>query len=284
MNGRHVWRTKPPALGSFLSGNRGIWIGLSLLLPLAAAVPALWDYFDRPPQEEVVDDIEAVIKKFYRHDPLTPPSRLRAPGSIYLVDGNLLRNVCLADPEVVRKHIQESTTQDRTSNAAAGTRFIFGGNAVDSLNAKLSGARVESIEFGIKGATIQEIPEAILGRIERLLMNDPDCEYAVSGMLAANKKVCSGYSSLTASISYKVRFARGSELTAESKLEYADVIRETIEAHGGGTVSVRNAEEYSGEKLIYGVLLSSRCFVPDTTAGRASGKGGPSQMATTPRT
>jgi hypothetical protein len=280
MNGRHVRRTNPPAFGLFRSGSRGLWIA-ALLLPPMLAVPLLLRYFDSPP--EVVEDIEVAIKKYYRHDPLTPPSRLRGPGSIYVVEeGNHVRKVC-STTEEQDKFIEESSTQDQTRKTGAGVRFALRGSIVESLNAKLSGARVESIEFGIKGATIREIAEAKLGQIEQELMSDPFCEARVDRMLAANKKVCSGYSSLTASISYKVRFARDTELTAETKLAQASIIKEAIETHGGGTVSFETAEEYSGEKLIYGILLSSSCFIPDTTPGRGSGMGAPSQAGTNPR-
>lgn len=260
-----------------------MWTAALLLLPLAAAAPFIWIYFDRPPPTEVVEDIEVAIKKYYRHDPLTPPSSLRGPGSIYVVDeGNQVRKVCSTTAEQ-DKYIEESTTQSRIATTAAGVRFAVGGSIIESLNAKLAGTRVESIEFGIKDATIREITEAKLGRIENELMSDPYCESRVGRILADNKKVCSGYSSLTASISYKVRFARDSELTAETKLAQANVIKEMIETHGGGTVSAQTAEQYSGEKLIYGILLSSYCILPNTTAGQASGRGGPSQVGRSPR-
>jgi hypothetical protein len=283
MNGRHVRRTNPPAFGSLVRGNRGI-LAAALLVPLAAAGPALWYYFKRPAPAQVVEDIEAAVKKYYRHDPLTPPNRLRGPGSIYVVDqGNQVRKVCPTSAEQ-DKYIEESTTQTRVVNTASGVRFAVSGSIVESLNAKIAGARVESIEFGIRGATIHEIAEARLGRIEQELMSDPYCESRVSRMLADNKKVCSGYSSLTASISYKVHFARSAELTADVKLAHAELIKETIESHGGGTVSVRNAEEYSGEKLIYGILLSSYCILPNATVGQNSVPSRRSQAGTSPKT
>lgn len=280
MSRRNVGRTSPPAFGSFRSGNRRIWI--AALLPVVVAVPALWYYFYPP--TEAVEDIEAFVRKYYRFEPLTPPSRLRSPGSIYLIEGALMRKVCDARRHLSSEDIDESETYSRIRTGDTKSRFELSGGFVSMLNAKLMGARVESIEFGMRDVTIREIPEAILGKIERQLMADPDCEDAVHDLLTANKKVCSGSASLTASISYKVRFDRRSDLTAQAKLAVADAIRESIEENGGGTVSVRNAEEFSGEKLIYGILLSPRCLELNATPGRTSGTGRPSQQATGPKT
>ncbi|MGE0038997.1 MAG: hypothetical protein AB7S93_25660 [Xanthobacteraceae bacterium] len=281
MNGRHVRRTQPPAFGSFRSGNRGIWIA-ALALPIAVIVPIIWYvYFPSGPPAH---DIETVIKTYYGFDPLTPPSRLRGPGAIYAVDGRLVRKVCEASPEVLGGSIDESITVNRRHDDETAGRFSLSGNFVQRLNGKLTGARVTTVEYSMKDVIIREIPEAALGRIERLLMSEQDCEDAVSALLTAKKMVCSGYSSLTASISYKVRFDRTTDVSAEAKAVLADVIKETIEENSGGKVSVRNADEFSGENLIYGILLSSRCILLDVPAGRTSGAISPSQPAARPRT
>ena len=144
---------------------------------------------------------------------------------------------------------------------------------MDALNGKLAGARVATIEYGMKDVVISEIALATLRKIERVLMSEKDCDDEVNALLSENKKVCSGYSSLTASIVYKVRFDRNSDATAQAAL--TNVIKKAIEETGNGKISVRNAEEFVGENLIYGILLSSRCIVIDTTPGRTSGAGTP---------
>jgi hypothetical protein len=272
MNRRHVWRTTPPAFGSFRIGNRSIWLA-SLALPVALVIPAIW-YVTRPSLPPA-HDIETVIKSYYGFDPLTPPSRLRGPGAIYQVDGSSVRKVCEATPEVLGGSIDESITVNRTHNSSENSRFSLSGGFVSALNGKLEGARVATIEYGMKDVVIREIPEATLGKIERVLMSEKDCDHTVNALLNANKRVCSGYSSLTASISYKIRFDRSSDVTAQAKVAVANVIKEAIEENSGGTINVRNAEEFSGEKLIYGILLSTRCLVLDTSSGRTSGAGTP---------
>jgi hypothetical protein len=268
MNGRDVRRTKPPALGSFLSGNRGIWIAV-LALPIAVIVPIIWYvYF---PREAPAHDIETVIKTYYGFDPLTPPSRLRGPGAIYAVDGRLVRKVCEASPEVLGTSVDESITVNRRHDDETSGNFSLSGNFIKRLNAKLTGARVTTVEYSMKDVVIREIPEATLGKIERQLMSEKDCEDTVIALLSAKKMVCSGYSSLTASISYKIRFDRSTDVSAEAKAALADVIKETIEENSGGKVNVRSAEEFFGENLIYGILLSSRCILLDLPAGRTSG-------------
>ena len=281
MNGRNVRRTNPPAFGSFRSGSRSVWIAI-LALPIAAIVPvAAYVYYPWGPP---VHDIETVIKTYYGFDPLTPPSRLRGPGAIYAVDGRLVRKVCEASPEVLGGSIDESVTVNRTHNDEASGKFSLSGSFVKRLNGKLSGARVTTVEYSMKDVVIREIPEATLGKIERVLMSEKDCDDAVTALLTVNKVVCSGYSSLTASITYKVRFDRTTDVSAEAKAAMADVIKETIEETSGGTVNIRNAEEFFGDKLIYGILLSSRCLVLDVSGGRTSGALSPSQQAARPRT
>ncbi len=280
MSRRHVGRTTPPAFGSFLGGSRSIWLA-SLALPVVVVIPVIWAVV-RPPPAPPVQDIENVVKTYYGFDPLTPPSRLRRPGAIYHVEGNSVRKVCEATPEMLDGKVSESDTVSRSRSRLESNEFSLSGGFVNSLNGKLGGTRVASIEYGMKDVMISEIAEATLGKIERLLMSEKDCEDTVNALLIADKKVCSGYSSLTASIVYKVRFERSSEVAAQAKL--ADVIKEAIEEASGGKISARNAEEFSGEKLVYGILLSSRCIVLDTSPGRTLGAGPPSSPAPGPKT
>jgi len=268
MNGRHVRRTKPPAFGSFRSGNRSIWIAI-LALPIAVIVPAIWYVYH--PWGPPAHDIETVIKTYYGFDPLTPPSRLRGPGAIYALDGRLVRKICEASAEVLGSSVDESITVNRRHDGETSGSYSLSGNFIKRLNGKLSGARVTTIEYSMKDVVIREIPEATLGRIERQLMSEKDCEDTVIALLTANKTVCSGYSSLTASISYKVRFDRSTDVSAEAQAAMADVIRETIEESSGGKVGTRSGDEFFGENLIYGILLSSRCILLNIPAGRTSG-------------
>ena len=280
MSGRRAGRATPPAFGSFRSGSRSIWLA-SLALPIAVVIPALWVFF-RPQPVAPVRDIEAVIKTYYGFEPLMPPSRLREPGSIYLVEGNSLRKICVATPELLAGKVQESKTVNQKHQNEEDSQFSLSGSFVRALNGKLSGARVATVEYGMKDTFIREIAEEYLLEIERTLMAKKDCDDKVTALLNANKRVCSGYSSLAASIYYRVRFDRSSDVTA--KTELAGVIKEAIEETSGGSVSIRNAEEFVGENLIYGVLLSSSCIVIDTSPGRTSGTGTPPLPPPTPRT
>ncbi len=284
MSRGHVWRTTPPAFGSFRSGNRNRYIWLALLaLPVAVISPVIW-VFSRPPPAPPVQHIGTVVKvkAYYRFDLLTPPSRLRRPGSIYHVDGSSVRKVCEATPEVLDGKVDVSDTISQTRQSEENSQFFLSGSFVHALNGRLVGARVVTIEYGMKDVVISEIALATLRTIERVLMSEKDCDDEVNALLSANRKVCSGYSSLTASIVYKVRFDRSSNVVAQAELTV--VIKKAIEDTGSGKISVRNAEEFVGENLIYGILLSSRCLVIDTSPGRASGAGTPSLPAPSPKT
>lgn len=280
MSRGHVGRTTPPAFGPFRNGNRSIWLA-SLALPAVAIVPVIW-VFLRPAPVPPVQDIETVVKTYYGFDPLTPPNRLRGPGSIYHIDGSSVRKVCEATPEMLIGKVEISNTVSRKHQSSENSQFSLSGSFVQALNGKLSGARVATVEYGMKDVVISEIAEENLSEIERLLMSKKDCDNKVTALLSANKKVCSGYSSLAASIFYRVRFDRSSDVTA--RVELTEVIKQAIEETGAGNVTVRNAEEFVGENLIYGILPSSSCLVLDTSPGRTSGGGMPSLPAPSPKT
>ena len=283
MNRRNVWRTTPPAFGSFRIGNRSIWLA-SLALPVALVIPAIW--YVTSPSPAPAHDIETVIKSYYGFDPLTPPSRLRGPGAIYHVNGSSVRKVCEATPEVLGGFVDESITVNRTHNSSENSRFSLSGSFVNALNGKLEGARVATIEYGMKDVVIREIPEATLGKIERVLMSEKDCDDTVNALLSANKRVCSGYSSLTASISYKVRFDRRTESRRKPKSRWRTSSRRPSRRPAAARSDVRNAEEFSGEKSdLWHLCSSTRCLVLDASCGRTSGAGRPPpQHAQGPKT
>jgi hypothetical protein len=261
MTGRHVGRTDPPAHGSLRT--RGVLIA-AIALPVALSLPAAWYvYVPKPPP--AVDDIGSVIRS-YGFDPLTPPSQLRGPGAIYHIEGSSVRKVCEATADLLDGAVDESRTMDRSGNSSDNAQFSLSGSFIGALNGKLDGARVATIEYGMKNVVIREIPEATLGKIEHKLMSEKDCDDTVNALLSANKKVCSGYSSLSASLTYKVHFDLKSDISAQTKTAVANVIKEAIEEKSGSQISVQNAEEFSGEDLIYGILLSARCLRLDTSA------------------
>lgn len=266
MNGGHVRRTYPPALDASWLGRRG-FVAAVIAVPVALAIPGIWSVYD-PRPKPAVDDIETVVRR-YKFDPLTPPNKLRGPGSIYYVEGGSVKMVCQATAHQLEGAVRESSTGVRTGYSSENSQFSLSQNFVQTLNGRLDGARVATIEYGMTNTVISEIPLATLRRIERELMSDKDCEDAVNALLSENKKVCSGYSSLTASLTYKVSFDRRSNISAEARAAAAGVIKEAIEEKSGSTMGVKNAEEFSGEGLIYGILLSARCLLPNTADQRA---------------
>jgi hypothetical protein len=265
MNGRNVGRTHPPALGSSWIGRRGI-VAAVIAVPVVLAIPGIWSVYG-PRPKPAVDDIETVIRG-YGFEPLTPPNKLRGPGAIYYVEGGAVRKVCEATAELLNGAVDESPTEDRSRNSLENSRFSLSQSFVQALNGRLDGVRVATIEYGMKNVVIREIPEAVLSTIEQKLMSQKDCEDTVNALLSANKRVCSGYSSLTATLSYKVRFDLKSEISAQARAAAVGVIKQAIEGKSGSEIGVENTEEFSGDNLIYGILMSARCILPDTADRR----------------
>ena len=250
MSDSDVGRTKT-------SAGRKYFRLASIALPIVVTLPTAYLVFDRP----TLDDIESAIKQA-GFDPLVPPNRLRGPGALYEVEDGFYRKVCDVDPTLLDGKLKSSPAPDRHRESLEKAGFTLDAKFVETLNAKLSGARLTSIEYTLADVTISEINYSDLFEIEDNLLSQKNCEKAVQRLLKANQKVCPGYAALSATTSYKVHVQAKVQSGAEGKAPVINAVQKAIEERANGQLRVQSDDELTGENLFYGIQLSRYCITP----------------------
>jgi hypothetical protein len=260
MSRGHDGRTNAPAAGFFHGGNRRLWLA-SIALPVVAIIPvALYIMFEPEPQ---LDDVESAVRE-YGFDPLKPPSRLRGPGALYQLQDSSYKKVCDVTPELLAGKLQQSPTLDQVRKRLEKGKFSVSGSLLEALNGRLEGARITSIEYRLKNVIISEIALDALLEIRDTLLRQKHCDEIVNSLLKANKQVCPGYSTLSATATYTVHFDLKVDGSAKSKSPVTNVVRQVIQEETGAEINVHNESQFTGENLFYGIQLSPLCIVPNT--------------------
>jgi hypothetical protein len=225
-------------------------------------VPGAYYYF--APAVAPVDEIELVIKEA-GFDPLVPPNRLRGPGALYVVEGGgRYTKVCDADPQLLEAKIRRSPTPGEVHDRLERGGFSAKGTLLASVNAKLGGTRVMSIEYRVSDPAISEISLSDLAEIEDNLLQQERCDRTVQRLLKANKKVCSGVAALSATTHYQVHFDRNLEVSADTRVPLLSAAQQAIEEHTQSKFQSSGTDELAGENLFYGIQLSSLCITLNT--------------------
>jgi hypothetical protein len=207
------------------------------------------------------NDITAIVRRA-GFDPLIPPDRLRGPGSLYAVDGGSYQLVCAANPALLEGKVRKSPTETQVRQDLEKGAFSLGGDFVSAVNAKLGGSLLTSVEYRLTDVGISVIAYDDLGVIQNALLNDPRCDHAVHRFLKANKKVCPGYSALSATTLYRVN--TDATVDSEAKAEAAvSATQSELDAKSHGDVRLRSKNELSGDDLFYGIRLSAFCVTFD---------------------
>jgi hypothetical protein len=179
------------------------------------------------------DDEIATIIKAYGFDPLIPPNQLRGPGALYQVEGNSYRKVCDVDPALLVGKLRKSPTLDHVRSRLESGKFSLSVSYVEEINAKLTGARVTTIEYKMRDVAISEVAMDDLLDIQDNLLREKNCDDTVNRLLKANKQVCAGYAALSATTSYKVNYNFDVEATEHSKMSVGTIIQKVIEDGAG---------------------------------------------------
>jgi hypothetical protein len=257
MKNGHVRRTKTPAPEP--PSRRKRLLLASLIVPIILVIPAV-AFVVAPPEPE---GIETVIRQA-GFNPLTPPNRLRAPGALYLVEESGFYEKVCEDGTLTAAHLKTSPTLNRNLQRLEKGGFTLAGSIIDSLNGKLSGARVTSIEYRLTDVAISEIAGDHLAEIQTKLLENKHCSDEVEQLLKANKRVCAGASAISATTSYRVRVDRKFESGTPEKDAITKAVQKSIEEHAGGLIQVRSEDELAGENLFVGIRLKSLCVAPGT--------------------
>jgi hypothetical protein len=260
MSDGHVRRSKPSKAGHAARRRRRVWL-LSVPLPVALVAPAIW--YVAIPSPALHDQIETAIRQA-GFDPVQPPSRLRGPGALYVVEGGSYRKVCDAEPDLLDGKIQKSPTESQSRESLETGKFSLGGEFMRSLNAQFGGTRVNSIEYKLSDVTISEISLSDLHGIENVLLQRKQCDETVGRLLDAKKKVCSGYAALSATATYQVHIEAKFLSESSSKPGTIKTVQQALQEHTQGEVRQTADEELAGDDLFYGIQLSPLCITPNT--------------------
>ncbi|WP_161855812.1 hypothetical protein [Bradyrhizobium sp. CCBAU 051011] len=187
--------------------------------------------------------------------PITPPTSLRAPGSLYHVssDGKYYSMLCEVEPQrlvaVTRTSFTNKQVSSELRKARLGVTTELLRNIETTVNAKL----VESVKLELDDVEVLEVSLEDLAVIANELLHRGTCDQEVRRYLQEGDYICQGQQVLKATTKYTVAF----DDTATGLLNRtAEVIKLTFDADArfeGGQI-------ISGKNLYYGMKLAPRCL------------------------
>jgi hypothetical protein len=250
---RHVHRAKA-FVSSVLTVRRLIYVGASLLAVVIVAAP-IYIYFFKPHQ---TNQLEEAIKSLRFH-PITPPTTLRAPGTIYVIDddGEVESALCWADAKDLIGVMHKSPTETVDTQILRKATLNSSAKITESLKEQIKGDVIESVSFTLADVSVLEVSIANLRGLSAKLQAELGCGDEVVRYIHAGKHLCQGQQVLQATAKYTITNKR--EVTGEIAAKVNDAIRATIDpkaSFDGKTVT-------SGEGLFYGMRLAPLCMALD---------------------
>lgn len=217
----------------------------------ALAVPVYIYFFSSQPNY-----VDTAIRKI-RFFPLTPPSTLRAPGTIYVVssDGQPTSSLCEVRSDRLKDFIHESLTETQVAQELRKASFAADAAMEKSLKAQLKADVIESVQFSLEDVSVLEVSIANLRTIASELQKDEACAASVEDYLKAGQYICQGQQSLKATSKYSIRIKRSADAEVSAQV-LQDAVRATIDPKAevdGSTVT-------AGVGLYYGIRLAPLCF------------------------
>jgi hypothetical protein len=223
------------------------------LIVLAAIVGAPAYVFLMPPDQSYLD--EAIRKvRFY---PITPPTTLRAPGTIYVVssDGQPTSALCEVNATRLKDFIHESLTETQVAQALRKASIAADAAVEQTLKARIKGDIIESVNLSLEDVSVLEVSIANLRTLATEMQNDTACADSILEYLNAGENVCQGQQVLKATTKYSIQTKRAAEGQASAQ-ELKAAVRATIDPRAdfdGSTVK-------AGVGLYYGMRLAPRCM------------------------
>jgi len=222
-------------------------------LLVACAVIAVPVYIYVTPAR--TNQLEEAIKQL-RFVPITPPTTLRAPGTIYVVgkDGQVSSALCQADASQLKGLISESPTETQDAQTLRKASFALTASIEKNLKDQVKGDLVESVSFSLENVSVLEVSIANLRVLASELQKNTACADSVYDYLKAGLHICQGQQVLKATTKYSIQTKR--EVGGEVAAQLRDAVRANIDPHAtvdGSTVT-------SGQGLFYGMRLAPLCM------------------------
>jgi hypothetical protein len=234
---------------SFLHGRAAALL-VALAFFVVVAIPA-YIYFS--PMDS--NYLEAALRKV-RFYPITPPTTLRAPGTIYVVsgDGQPISALCEASSTRLKDIVHESATETQIAQALRNASFSADAAVEQTIKARVKSDIVESVKFTLEDVSVLEVSIANLRTLAAELQKDAACADSIIEYLTAGEYICQGQQVLKATTKYSIQTKRTAAGSAATELR--DAVRATIDPNAavdGSTIT-------TGIGLYYGMRLAPRCM------------------------
>ena len=231
-------------------------IALVCVAPLSAAAAI---YMHKPNPDKLNEAIVDI--GFY---PITPPTSLRAPGSIYHVsaDGKYYTMLCEVQPERLIAVTRTSPTNNQVSSELRKARLGMSADILQNIESKADAKLVESVKLELDDVAVLEVSLEQLAIIGDELLKRGTCDQVVRKYLEEGDYICQGQQVLKATTKYTVAF----DDTATGLLKRtADLIKFSYDSDA----KLEGGQIISGKNLYYGMKLAPRClFLPGQKSRR----------------
>jgi len=187
--------------------------------------------------------------------PITPPTSLRAPGSLYHVssDGKYYTMLCEVEPQRLVAVTRTSFTNNQVSSELRKARLGVSTELLRNIEASANAKLVESVKLELDDVEVLEVSLEDLAIIADELLHRGTCDHEVRKYLEEGDYICQGQQVLKATTKYSVAF---DDSAAGALKRTAEVIKSTFDSDArfeGGQI-------ISGKNLYYGMKLAPRCL------------------------
>lgn len=191
--------------------------------------------------------------------PITPPTLLRGPGSIYHITRNVasISPICEAEPWQLEKVLKESATQAMVSSELRKASYSVGAEVSKHVQSNAESEILQSVSLQFDKVFVREVSLEKLAEIALALQERPVCQTEILKYLSAGDYVCQVQTVLLASAAYTVaqqQTGRGS-----AKID-TDTLHGAVKANFDPSAQIIGDLKVAGQGLYYGMKFTPRCF------------------------
>jgi hypothetical protein len=233
--------------------------GLGFLAIIAPSTIAAGIFFYNPDPDRLNEAIVNI--GFY---PITPPTNLRAPGSIYQVsaDGKQYTMLCEVKPERLLPVMRTSPTNKQVSTELRKVRLGMSSAVQQQFESTADAKLIEATKLELDDVEVLEVSLEDLAIIATELMSRGTCGGEVQKYLEAGDYVCQGQQVLKATTIYTVTL----DNVASGALKRTT---ELIKFNYASDATLEGGKIIAGKNLYYGMKLTPRCmYLPNQSSKR----------------
>jgi hypothetical protein len=234
------------------------WIlGLFAVVTPFATVAGIYFYSPDP------DKLNEAIRNigFY---PITPPTNLRAPGSIYHVssNGKYYTMLCEVQLERLSSVTRTSPTNKQVSTELRKARLGVSAEIIQQVQSSTDAKLMETIKLDLDDVEVLEVSLEDLATIADELLKRETCLRVVRKYLEEGDYVCQGQQVVKATTTYTVA-------VDNSATGHLQKTAELIKFNLDSDARIEGDKIVSGRNLYYGMKLAPRCmYLPDHSSRR----------------